>query len=186
MDMRSVVDGEQYAAVGEIDPSFVTEPNNVYIGLVVDGVNSYGNQSTKYSMWPILLVVYNLPPWLMTKKFFISLSLLIPGKKALTGDNIDIFLAPLVCDLLTLWTGRAAIDTSDRLAPCNFLMRGVLLWTVNNFPAYGLFSGQCTKGYKGCSVCVMETQAAYSNELCKMVYMGIRRWLCSDYRFRRS
>jgi hypothetical protein len=52
MHMRSIVDGEQYAAVGEIDPSFVTKPNNVYMGLVADGINPYGNQSTKYSMWP--------------------------------------------------------------------------------------------------------------------------------------
>ena len=43
-----------------------------------------------------------------------------------------------------------------------FLLRAILLWTINDFPAYGLISGQQTKGYKGCRVCVIETEANHS------------------------
>jgi hypothetical protein len=184
--MQTIVNGKQYAIVEEIDPSFVTEPNNVFMELVASGVNLYGKQSTKYSIWLVLLVVHNLLPWLMTKKFFILLLLLIPREKAPMGDNINIFLAPLIRDLLTLWAGKAAVGTFDRLAPRHFLMRGVLLWMMNDFPAYGTLSGQYTKGYKRCPECVMKTKADYSNELWKIVYMGIRRWLCPEHRFRRS
>jgi len=34
-------------------------------GLVIDGMNCYGSLSTQHSSWPILLVIYNLPPWLL-------------------------------------------------------------------------------------------------------------------------
>lgn len=30
-------------------------------------------------MWPILVVFYNLLPWLATRKFFVSLTMIIPG-----------------------------------------------------------------------------------------------------------
>ena len=82
------------------------------MGMVADGVNPFGNQSTKYSMWPVLLVMYNLPPWLVSKKFFISLTLLIPGDKAPNGEAFDVFIAPLVHDLLKLWHGIQALDAS--------------------------------------------------------------------------
>ena len=103
--MRFVVDSQQWAAVQEIDPTFRDEEANLYMGLVADGVNPFGNQSTKYSMWSVLLVMYNLPPWLVSKNFFIALSLLIPGDKAPSGEAFDIFMKPLVRDFLKLWSG---------------------------------------------------------------------------------
>jgi hypothetical protein len=68
--MRSVVDSEQWASVKDIDPNFVNDDRNLYLGLVGDGVNPYGNQSVRHSSWPLLVVIYNLPPWLATRKFF--------------------------------------------------------------------------------------------------------------------
>jgi hypothetical protein len=38
-----------------------------------------------------------------------------------------------------------------------FCLRGLLMWTISDFPTYGLISGQCTKGYKACPVCGLET-----------------------------
>jgi len=77
--MRSAVDSLQWAAVKDIDPNFVEEDRNVYLGLVGDGVNPFGNQSVKHSTWPLLVVIYNLPPWLATRKFFVSLTMIFPG-----------------------------------------------------------------------------------------------------------
>ena len=184
--MRSVVDSPHWAAVGEIDPVFKREDRNLYLGLVADGVNPYGNQSTNYSMWPVLLVIYNLPPWLVTKKKFVSLSLLIPGEKAPSGEAFDVYLGPLVRDLLQLWTGIRAVDTSVRGVPSIFLLRAILLWTINDFPAYGLISGQQTKGYQGCPHCVTDTYANHSHSLKKMVYLRSRRWLLRGHRFCRA
>jgi len=36
------------------------------------------------------------PPWLTTKKHFVMLSLIIPGEKSVTGENMDTFLEPLL------------------------------------------------------------------------------------------
>jgi hypothetical protein len=77
--MRSVIDSKQWESVNEIDPRFPETATNLYAGMVVDGVNPFGNQNTRHSTWPVLTVLYNLPPWLVARHFFISLSLIIPG-----------------------------------------------------------------------------------------------------------
>lgn len=184
--MRSVIDNPQWAALEEIDSTFCQEPRNLYLGMVADGVNPYENQSTKYSMWPVLLVIYNLPPWLVAKKFFISLRLLIPGEKAPNGEAFDVFIAPLVRDLLKLWTGVPTVDSLGEDDVCVFVLRAILLWIINDFPTYGLILGQQTKGYKGCPVCMIETLAQHSTALKKMVYLGNQRWLPLQHRFRRE
>ena len=93
----------------------------------------------------------------MSKKFFISLTLLIPGPQAPTGDNIDIYLGPLRKDLLKLWEGRPAVDASVPEGSKNFILQAILLWTINDLLAYGLVASQQVKGYKGCPVCVTNT-----------------------------
>ena len=42
-------------------PIFAAEPCNVCLGLAIDGFNPFGNKSDSYSMWPIILVPYNMP-----------------------------------------------------------------------------------------------------------------------------
>uniref|UniRef100_A0A2N9GD45 DUF4218 domain-containing protein n=1 Tax=Fagus sylvatica TaxID=28930 RepID=A0A2N9GD45_FAGSY len=46
-------------------PEFALEPRNVRLGLATDGFNPFGNMNNSYSMWPVILIPYNLPPWLM-------------------------------------------------------------------------------------------------------------------------
>ncbi|KAL4278899.1 hypothetical protein GQ457_03G021490 [Hibiscus cannabinus] len=41
---------------------FALDPRNVRLGLASDGFNPFGNMSTSYSMWPVILLPYNLPP----------------------------------------------------------------------------------------------------------------------------
>jgi hypothetical protein len=68
--------------------------------MALDGVNLFSNQSLSHSIWHVVLLNYNLPPWLVTKQFFIMLVLLIPGKESVISDNIDVYLAPLIEELL--------------------------------------------------------------------------------------
>ena len=49
-----------------------------------------------------MLVIYNLPPWLCMKRKFVMLTLLISGPKQ-PGNDIDVYLAPLIDDLSTMW-----------------------------------------------------------------------------------
>jgi len=184
--MRSVADSEQWKTIDRLYPDFTQVLTNLQLGLVGDGIIPYKNNSLKHSTFVLLITIYNLPPWLLTKNFFISLAVLIPGPKSLVAENIDVFLRPVVRDLLKLWAGVPAIDMSKLMGQRSFKLRALLMWTVNDFPAYGLLSGQQVHGYKGCSLCGPETCAEHASLLNKMIYLGGRCYLEDDHRFRRE
>ena len=76
--MRSVVDSEQWSFIRENFPRFNRQDRNVRMGLALDSVNPHSLQSSKHYVWPVMLVLYNLPPYFLTKRLFISLSMIIP------------------------------------------------------------------------------------------------------------
>ena len=80
---------------------FAEDSRNVRLGLASDGFNPFSNMSTSYSIWPVVLMPYNLPPWRCMKDPYMLLSLLIPGAKA-PGNEIYVYLWPLVDDLKEL------------------------------------------------------------------------------------
>ena len=80
---------------------FDSEPRNLRLALLSDGVNPFNNFSTQYSYWLVILFTYNMPPWLVMKRKFMMLSLLISGPKQ-PGRDINIFVAPLIVDLKLL------------------------------------------------------------------------------------
>ena len=41
---------------------FASDPQNVHLGLTSDEFNPFGHMSTSYSMWPVVLLPYNLQP----------------------------------------------------------------------------------------------------------------------------
>ncbi|BBH07141.1 hypothetical protein Prudu_018990 [Prunus dulcis] len=76
-------------------------------------------------------VTYNLPPWLCMKRKFMMLSLLISGPKQ-PGNDIDVYLEPLIDDLKSLWVGiRGVYDAHNGEY---FTLRAALMWTINDFP----------------------------------------------------
>ncbi|WMV58931.1 hypothetical protein MTR67_052316 [Solanum verrucosum] len=98
--------------------------------------------SNSYSMWPVILIPYNPPPWLCMKQSNLLLSLLIPGPKGPAMD-IDVYLQPLIDDLKILWGDGT--ETYDAFMKQNFQLHASLLWTINDFSAYGILSGWSTK-----------------------------------------
>jgi hypothetical protein len=66
------------------------------------------------------------------------LSMVIPGQSS-PGWNIDVCLRPLIDELTQLWSFRAL--TYDISRKQNFVMRTALMWTINDFSAYGMVSG---------------------------------------------
>jgi hypothetical protein len=104
--MKTVADSPAWKHVTSehMDPSFGNEPRNVRFGLSLDGVNPFPHTNSTHSTWPILLLIYNLPPFLVTKIFFIQLCILISGKDSPNNENIGVFLAPLIEELQVLWT----------------------------------------------------------------------------------
>jgi hypothetical protein len=95
--LSTIVDSPPWQHIDTfIDKEFAKEKRNVRLALSLDGVNPYSMQASSHSTWPVLIVNYNLPLWLVTKKFFITLSLFIFGKESPMGENIDVYLQPLL------------------------------------------------------------------------------------------
>jgi len=150
-----------------VDPTFAGDPRNVHFALAEDGVNPYKQNRTSWSTWPVLLLNYNLPTWLCTKKFFVMLSLLIPGRKSVTVDVFDVYLEPLVDKLLQLWEGIPAYDIAKEARARDFTLRAMLLWTIHDFPDYGTVGGFSHQGFAACPCCDCNLNAEHFVELGK-------------------
>ena len=127
--------------------------------------------STTHSTWPVMLVPYNLPPWLCMKRSSLILSLVIPGATS-PGIAIDVYLQPLVEELRELWdVGVEAYDASSKNV---FQLRAALMWTIHDFPTYADVSGWSTKGKIACPCYASETDSRYLKHGHKFCYMGHR------------
>jgi hypothetical protein len=155
--MKSIVDSYQWKEINRLYPEFARVSTNIRLALIANGVCPFGNQSSKHSTWIILLAIHNLLGWLVSKKFFLNLSLLIPGPRVPTSEFFDVFLNPVVWYLVRLWTGVPALNMAKLVGEQAFTLKAILIWTINDFPAYGLVSGQQMKGYKGCPICGKQT-----------------------------
>jgi hypothetical protein len=61
--MQHPVDGQAWKKFDiQYKKEFAYEKRNVRLGLAADGFNPYGNLSQSYSMWPVILTTYNMPP----------------------------------------------------------------------------------------------------------------------------
>ncbi|XP_059297176.1 uncharacterized protein LOC132050130 [Lycium ferocissimum] len=133
--------------------------------------------SISHSTWPVILMVYNLPPWMCMKPEYRMLSLLIPGPRS-PGNVIDIYLQPLIEELNVLW--EFGVETYDASRNRTFQMRAALLWTINDFPMYAMLAGWSTKGKLACPCCNYGTNFRYLKHSQKMCYMDHRVFLPMD------
>lgn len=178
---RHVADSPQWRNIDNIYKEFGAEIRNLRFGLSSDGINPFGSLSSRHSTWPVLLCVYNLPPWLCMKRKYIMMSLLIQGPKQ-PGNDIDVYLAPLIDDLKTLWD--TGVQVYDAYKKENFRLRAMIFCTINDFPAYGNLSGYCTKGKLACPNCESDTHSRWLDNCKKTVFMGHRRSLERDHAYR--
>jgi hypothetical protein len=112
--LRHLADGEAWKSFNNLHPDFSSDNRNVRLGLTSDGFNPFGNMNTSHSTWPVMLVPYNLPPWMCMKQSSFILSLVISGPKSLRMD-IDVYLQPMIKELQELWNVRVStFDVSRR------------------------------------------------------------------------
>ncbi|XP_071718785.1 uncharacterized protein [Rutidosis leptorrhynchoides] len=176
--MRHVVDLLQWKNIDKDFGEFGDEIRNIRFGLSSDGINPFEDLSSRHSMWPVLLCIYNLPPWLCMKRKYIMMSLLIQGPKQ-PGNDIDVYLQQLVDDMIELWT--TGIHVYDAYKKEYFQLRAMLFCTINDFPAYGNLSGYSTKGKKACPVYEENTHSIWLTNCKKPVFMGHRRELAENH-----
>ncbi|XP_076925790.1 uncharacterized protein LOC143588750, partial [Bidens hawaiensis] len=162
-------------------PEFGNEIRNIRFGLSSDGINPFGQMSNGHSTWPILLCIYNLPPWLCMKKKYIMMSLLIAGPKQ-PGNDIDVYLSPLIDDLKKLWS--RGVNVFDSYKKEYFILRAMIFCTISDFPAYSNLSGYSTKGYKACPVCEDDTSSIRLKNCRKVINLGHRRFLPPNHHYR--
>ncbi|XP_028116787.1 uncharacterized protein LOC114314502 [Camellia sinensis] len=162
---------------------FASEPRNVRLGLAADGFNPFKAMNVSHRSWPVIIMPYNLPPWLCMKQPHMMMTLLIDGPSS-PGNNIDVYLSLVVDELKELWEN--GVDTYDAETNQIFRMHAVLLWTINDFPAYAILSAWSTKGALACPCCNTHTRSRYLKNGRKLCYMGHRRWLNGGHKFRKA
>ena len=99
--IRHSVDSLCWKKFDEFHLMFALEPHNIRLRLASDGFNPFSNMSIAHSIWLVILILYNLSPWMCMKQSFFMLSLLIHGPTTL-GNDIDVDLQPLIDELQEL------------------------------------------------------------------------------------
>ncbi|CAN6692617.1 unnamed protein product [Malus baccata var. baccata] len=162
--MRHPSDSPAWKHLDNLYPDFASEIRNVRLGLANDGFNPFGKMRNDHSTWP--------QPNLL-------LSLLIPGPRS-PGKEIDVYMRPLIDELNELW--EVGTPTYDAYSNQSFMMKAAVLWTISDFPAYGMLSGWSTHGYKACPHCMHDKESIYLPASRKICYMGHRRFLEDNHR----
>ncbi|WMV37284.1 hypothetical protein MTR67_030669, partial [Solanum verrucosum] len=146
-------DGEAWKHFDNVYPYFASEPRNVRWGLSADFFTPVSNAASPYSCWKVFLTPYNLPPKMCMTGPYIFLSCVISRPRNPKG-LIDVYLQPLIDELKQLWF--EGILTYDISTKKNFVMRASLMWTINDFPTYGMLSGWMAAGKLACCLDRME------------------------------
>ena len=94
------------------------------------------------------------------------------------------YLEPLIDDMEKLWS--KGIKVYDAYKKESFTLFAMIFCTISDFPAYGNLSGYGTKGEKACPVCENDTHSRWLTNCKKTVYMGHRRSLPDDHRYRKK
>jgi len=132
------------------------ESRNLRLRLYTNRFNPFRSFDAFYSCWPMMLTIYNLSSRMCMRPEFMFLSMIIPSPNSLVW-NIDVCLRPLIDELKQLWSSRAlAYDESMKH---NFLMKIALMWTINDFPTYGMISGCSTHEKLVCPCCIENNKA---------------------------
>ncbi|XP_074378004.1 uncharacterized protein LOC141719504 [Apium graveolens] len=178
--LRHPADGIAWKHFDNIYPDFAIDSRSVRTGLASDGFNPFSNLSSSYSLWPVILIPYNMPPWASPNGTNYLMSLLIPCLKS-PGKDYDVFLQPLIKELKELWHG---IDAYDSYGGRMFKLKAAVLWTISDFPAYAYLSGWSTAGKLACPVFLKDTRSRRITD--KQCFTGHRCYLSANHSWRRS
>jgi hypothetical protein len=140
--LRHPADSKAWKHVDMKYSDFAADPRNIRLALCTDGFTPF-KYGSSHTIWPVVLAVYNLPPWMIMKKCNLIVPLNISGPQ-MPGNDLDIFLRPLIDELKSLF--NQGVQTYDAATDSFFTLRAVLLWTISDFPAYSYLSGWSTKG----------------------------------------
>lgn len=113
------------------------QPTDLALGFSTDGANLF-KQRGKFSIWPFILVLFNLPPDERTKESNIILSGIVPGPGQ-AEINMDTYLRPLVEELKILQQGVPDVWNGDTRKM--FTLKAHLCTISGDTPARDKISG---------------------------------------------
>ncbi|CAM8978365.1 unnamed protein product [Rhodiola kirilowii] len=180
-DLIHLRDGEAWENFNKEFPAFAHEIRNVRLGLSTDGFNPFGVSGLSHSTWPIIVMPYNLPPWMCVKKEFNILAMFISGPKS-PGKCLNVFMRPPIDELKMLW--NTGVTTFDHFFGSSFNRKVAVMSTISDFPGLGMLGGLKTKGYKSCPLCLDGIDATYLTG--RMACQVHCRWLSKDHAWRKA
>lgn len=133
---RVVVNGQTQ------EHTYFSDPRDVALGISLDGVTYFNRR--QHSVWPVILVNYNLPPRVRTRRDRIICYGVIPG----TVKNLDSYLVPLQDELGELAKG---VSTLDPWAEKLFWLHVYLILGFGDYP--GISKLTRMKGHNGLHPC---------------------------------
>ena len=110
------------------------------------------------------------------------LSMVILGTRQ-PGNDIDVYLSPLIEDLRKLWGER--VDVFDGSQNEAFKLCAMVFCTINDFLAYGNLSGYSVKGHHACPICEENISYAQLKHRTKAVYTRHQHFLKPYHSYRR-
>ncbi|XP_075670448.1 uncharacterized protein LOC142640260 [Castanea sativa] len=99
-----------------------------------------------------------------------------------SGNEIDIYLKPLVDELKELW--EEGVETYDAYSKEHFQMRATLLWTIHDYLGFDNVFGWRIKGDHSCYTCNDEPYLEVLES--KIGFIKHRAYLPMEYRWRQS
>jgi len=63
-EMRHPANGEAWKKFDETFKSFANDPRSLRLAIATDGFNPFGQMTNSYSIWLVIVVPYNWPPWM--------------------------------------------------------------------------------------------------------------------------
>ncbi|CAN6574381.1 unnamed protein product [Malus baccata var. baccata] len=92
------------------------------------------------------------------------------------GKEIDVYMRPLIDGLNELW--EVGTPTYDAYSNQSFTMKDAVLWTISDFPAYGMLSRWSTHVYKACPHCMHDKESIYLST--QLDVMHIEKNICDS------
>ena len=181
--LRHPSDGKQWNSfTAKFAKEFGDEARSDRFALNTNGMNPFSDPSSSHSTWPVILTIYNLPPYLCQKRRYPLLTMIISSLKQPGNDiYIYMFLEPLMEDMKMLW--EDGVKMMDAYLKKEFTLKAIIFVTITDYPGLFALSGQI-KGKSGCVVCIDGTCYTYLNGSTKLVYMRHRRFLNKKHRYR--
>jgi len=67
--------------------------------------------------------------------------------------NFNVYIVQILKEVQELWKGMEGLDVFKPIRSRQIIMKAILMWTIHDFPGYGVVYGCQHQGYKACPSC---------------------------------